>query len=208
MPRFVFLSDTHNCNEQIAVPDGDVLIHAGDATNRGTIDEITAFNQWFSNLPHKIKIFVAGNHDLLFERRPKLAQSLLSENIIYLQDSAIEIENLKIYGSSWQPRFFDWAFNLNRGREIAEKWHLIPNETDVLITHGPPFGILDETPGGDFAGCEELRKKVEEIRPRLHVFGHIHSGYGRQEKFGALFVNASNCDEDYLPVNQPIIVDL
>ena len=208
MPRFVFLSDTHNCNEQIAVPDGDVLVHAGDATNRGQIDEIIAFNHWFSNLPHKIKIFVAGNHDWLFENRPKYARSLLAENIIYLQDSAVEIENLKIYGSPWQPRFFDWDFNLNRGKEIAEKWKLIPNEVDVLITHGPPFGILDETPGGDFAGCEELRKKVEDIRPRLHVFGHIHSGYGCAEKFGVRFVNASNCDEDYLPVNSPIVVDL
>jgi Icc-related predicted phosphoesterase len=208
MPRIVLLSDTHNCNEQISVPDADILIHAGDATNRGQVDEIIAFNEWFSGLPHKHKIFVAGNHDWLFETRPKYAQSLLAENIIYLQDSLIEIEGLKIYGSPWQPRFFDWAFNLNRGDEIAEKWKLIPNEVDILITHGPPLGILDETPPGDFAGCEELRKRVEEIRPQLHVFGHIHFGYGTEEKFGVRFVNASNCDEDYLPTNLPIVVDL
>ncbi|HEX8197531.1 MAG TPA: metallophosphatase domain-containing protein [Pyrinomonadaceae bacterium] len=208
MPRIVLLSDTHNCNEQISVPDGDILIHAGDATNRGQVDEIAAFNEWFSGFPHKHKIFVAGNHDWLFETRPKYAQSLLAENVVYLQDSAVEILGLKIYGSPWQPRFFDWAFNLNRGGEMAEKWKLIPNEVDILITHGPPFGILDETPRGDFAGCEELRKRVEEIRPELHVFGHIHFGYGETEKFGVRFVNASNCDEDYLPTNPPIVVDL
>ena len=208
MPRIVLLSDTHNCNEQISVPDGDILIHAGDATNRGQVDEIVAFNEWFSGFPHKHKIFVAGNHDWLFETRPKYARSLLAKNVVYLQDSAVEILGLKIYGSPWQPRFFDWAFNLNRGGEMAEKWKLIPNEVDILITHGPPFGILDETPRGDFAGCEELRKRVEEIRPQLHVFGHIHFGYGETEKFGVRFVNASNCDEDYLPTNLPIVVDL
>jgi Icc-related predicted phosphoesterase len=208
MPRIVLLSDTHNCNEQISVPDGDILIHAGDATNRGQIDEIFLFNEWFANLPHKHKIFVAGNHDWLFEKRPKYAQSLLAANVIYLQDSAIEIEGLKIYGSPWQPAFFDWAFNLQRGEQLAKKWALIPEDIDVLITHGPPFGILDETPRGDFAGCEELRKRVEVVRPRLHVFGHIHFGYGAAEKFGVRFVNASNCDEDYLPTNPAIVIDL
>jgi Icc-related predicted phosphoesterase len=208
MPKIVLLSDTHNSHEQITVPDGDILIHAGDATNRGQIDEIVDFNRWFSQLPHKYKIFVAGNHDWLFEKRPKYSQSLLASSVIYLQDSSVEIEGLKIYGSPWQPAFFDWAFNLKRGKQLAKKWALIPNDIDVLITHGPPFGILDETPRGDFAGCEELRKRVETVRPRLHVFGHIHSGYGAAEKFCVRFVNASNCDEDYLPTNAPIVVDL
>jgi Icc-related predicted phosphoesterase len=215
MPRIVLLSDTHNCNEQIIVPDGDVLIHAGDATNRGQIDEIVAFNEWFSGLPHEHKIFVAGNHDWLFEKRPKYAQSLLAKNIIYLQDSSVGVEGLKFYGSPWQPRFFDWAFNLNRGRELAEKWKLIPDDIDILITHGPPNGILDAVSRGDWienTGCEELIKRIEEIaafgRLKIHAFGHIHCGYGTTEKFGIKFVNASNCDEDYLPTNPPIVVDL
>lgn len=208
MTQIVCLSDTHNCNEEISVPDGDILIHAGDATIRGTIDEIVLFNEWFANLPHRNKIFVAGNHDWLFQTNPSAARKLLDDKIIYLQDSSIEIENLKIYGAPWQPRFFDWAFNLNRGREMEEKWQLIPIDTDVLITHGPPNGILDQTPQGDFAGCEELRKRVEEIRPKAHIFGHIHCGYGREEKFGVKFINASNCDEAYEPTNLPILIDL
>lgn len=211
MPKIVCLSDTHNCDGQIAVPDGDVLIHAGDATVRGTIDEIVLFNDWFARLPHRHKIFVAGNHDWLFETNNRLARTLLDSSIYYLQDSSVEIENLKIYGSPWQPRFFGWAFNLTRGAELREKWKLIPNDTDVLITHGPPFGILDEVPRRYFVentGCEELRKRVEGVRPKLHVFGHIHCGYGTTEQFGVRFINASTCDESYEPTNQPIVINL
>ena len=211
MPRIVCLSDTHDCHEQIIVPDGDILIHAGDATIRGTIDEIIFFNEWFAGLPHQRKIFVAGNHDWLFETNDRHARTLLDASIHYLRDSSVEIENLKIYGSPWQPRFFDWTFNLTRGAELAEKWKMIPDDTDVLITHCPPFGILDEVPHRysiENTGCEELRKRVETIRPKLHIFGHIHCGYGTTERFGVRFVNASNCDESYDPANAPIVIDL
>ncbi|HLA95024.1 MAG TPA: metallophosphoesterase family protein, partial [Pyrinomonadaceae bacterium] len=203
------------CHEQIAVPDGDILIHSGDATKVGNVEQIAAFNKWFSALPHKHKIFVAGNHDWLFEKNKSIARSLLDADIIYLQDSSVEIEGLKIYGSPWQPRFFDWAFNLNRGPEMAEKWKLIPDDIDILITHGPPNGILDEVPrsfGIEYSGCEELRKRVARIaslgRLKLHIFGHIHCGYGTHDEFGVKFVNASNCDEQYNPTQPPIIVDV
>jgi Icc-related predicted phosphoesterase len=215
MPRIVCLSDTHNCNEQIAVPDGDILIHSGDATITGTLPEIKLFNEWFAELPHRYKIFVAGNHDWLFEQDREAAESLLDAGILYLQDSAVEIERLKFYGSPWQPRFFDWAFNLNRGPEIAEKWRSVPDDIDVLITHGPPNGILDGVMtkwGTENAGCEELKRRVAEIgsfgRLKLHVFGHIHSGYGVREEAGIRFVNASTCDEQYRPTQPPIVTDI
>lgn len=209
--RIVCISDTHNCNEQIKVPDGDILIHAGDATITGRVDEIVLFNKWFARLPHENKIFIAGNHDWLFETNNNYARQILSDEIIYLQDSSTEIEGLKFYGSPWQPRFYDWAFNLMRDAELAEKWKLIPDDTDILITHGPPNGILDEVPRKYFienTGCEELRKRVEQIKPKLHVFGHIHCGYGTAEQFGTKFVNASNCDESYEPTQLPIVIDL
>ncbi|HMQ04280.1 MAG TPA: metallophosphatase domain-containing protein [Pyrinomonadaceae bacterium] len=213
--RIVCLSDTHNCTSEIAVPDGDLLIHSGDSTITGTVEEVARFNDWFSGLPHKHKIFVAGNHDWLFEKDSSRAKRSLDPSIAYLQDSAVEVEGLKIYGSPWQPRFFDWAFNLNRGYELAEKWALIPDDIDILITHGPPYGILDLVPrkGWDEnTGCEELRKRVEQIaaqgRLKLHVFGHIHCGYGLHEELGVKFVNASTCDEQYKPSQPPMVVDL
>lgn len=220
--RIVCLSDTHNCNEQIEVPDGDLLIHAGDATGRGTVDEIHAFSQWFAGLPHKYKIFVAGNHDWLFERSSLYARSILGREVIYLQDSATVIEGYKIYGSPWQPRFYDWAFNLKRGAELAAKWRMIPLDTDILITHGPPHGILDEVPRFldatrqsyyiENTGCEELRQRVETLAEfgnlKLHIFGHIHCGYGQTEQFGVKFINAANCDEGYDPTQLPIVFEL
>ncbi|MBK8148075.1 MAG: metallophosphoesterase [Acidobacteria bacterium] len=214
--RIVCLSDTHNCNEQIAVPDGDLLIHSGDATNRGSEDEVSAFLEWFASLPHRNKIFVAGNHDWLYETNNELARRLTSDfGIIYLQDSSVDIDGFKIYGSPWQPRFFDWAFNLERGAELASKWRLIPDDTNILVTHGPPNGILDVVERPYFSentGCEELAKRVESLSVgghlKLHIFGHIHCGYGVDERFGVKFVNASNCDEEYGPTQPPIVVDI
>lgn len=216
MPKIVCLSDTHNCNEQIDVPDGDILLHAGDATINGTQYEVEAFLSWYSSLPHKYKIFVAGNHDWLYETENHIAKLMTAKfNIKYLQDSFVEIEGLKIYGSPWQPRFFDWAFNLSRGAELAEKWKLIPLDTDILITHGPPHGILDEVPRKywiENTGCEELRKRVETLaefgKLKLHLFGHIHCGYGQDEQFGVKFVNASTCDEEYKPTQPPIVLEV
>lgn len=213
--KIVCISDTHNCNEQIAVPDGDILIHSGDALISGALPELKRFAGWFGSLPHKVKIFVAGNHDWAFQREPASARKLLPSSVVYLQDSFVEIEGLKIYGSPWQPRFYDWAFNLMRGAEMAERWALIPDDTDILITHGPPHGILDivETKlGTENAGCEGLRKRVETLaaagRLRLHVFGHIHCGYGTHDEFGVRFVNASTCDEQYDPIQPPIVVEI
>jgi predicted phosphodiesterase len=214
--RIVSISDTHNCNGEISVPDGDLLIHSGDATVQGTDREVREFFDWFSKLPHPHKVFVAGNHDWLFQTDNETGRSLAAPfQVAYLQDSATVVNGFKIYGSPWQPRFYDWAFNLNRGREMAEKWAMIPEEIDILVTHGPPHGILDlvETKSGDsHEGCEELLKKVESLaangRLKLHLFGHIHGGHGIHEEFGMKFVNASVCDEEYRPVQPPIVIDL
>src|SRR5271170_4080000 len=175
------------------VPDGDILIHAGDATMMGRMNEIAAAGVWMRNLPHKHKIFVAGNHDWMFEKNPTLAVDLFNQGILgltdkpgstYLQDSEVTVEGLRIYGSPWQPRFYDWAFNLDRGAAIKAKWDLIPEGLDVLITHGPPMGIHDQiTPhlGSNHLGCEELMTAVERVKPKIHVYGHIHGGYGKTQ---------------------------
>ncbi|MDM7921771.1 MAG: metallophosphatase domain-containing protein [Pyrinomonadaceae bacterium] len=213
--RVVCISDTHNCSEQVSVPDGDLLIHSGDATINGTHDEISRFAEWFTSLPHRNKIFVAGNHDWLFERDNEAARLMLGNSVIYLQDSSAVVEGMKVYGSPWQPRFYDWAFNLSRGPALAEKWSMVPDDVEILVTHGPPNGILDEVPrvwGIENTGCEELRKRVDEIVGRgslkLHVFGHIHCGYGVKRIGEVTFVNASTCDEGYEPTQHPIVIDI
>jgi Icc-related predicted phosphoesterase len=217
--RIVCLSDSHNRHAALRVPDGDVLLHAGDATMHGTAEEVAGFDAWLARLPHRHKVVVAGNHDFLFEREPEAARALL-KSAVYLQDSGVEVDGLRIWGSPWQPWFFDWAFNLPRGAALKEKWDLIPEGTDVLITHGPPHRILDRVAGptsrvmatvtgrGSHVGCEELREAVFRLRPRLHVFGHIHESYGQESRDGITFVNASTCNRSYRPANPPVLVDL
>ncbi len=195
--KIIAISDTHGRHDQIDVPGGDVLVHAGDFCAYGTLDEVTAFNDYLGTLPHKHKIIVAGNHDWPFERDPEQAQKILN-NAIYLQDSGIVIDGVRFYGSPWQPEFFNWAFNLPRGSALAEKWAGIPDDTDVLITHGPPAGVLDRTSAGISAGCVDLAGAVSQrIKPKLHIFGHIHEGYGLIDKQGTAYVNACCCDERY-----------
>jgi len=209
--RIVCLSDSH-LQHDFKVPDGDILLHAGDATWQGAISELVQFSDWFSSLPHATKIFTAGNHDILFETDPALATSLLDKNIIYLQDSLVEVEGLKIYGSPYQPEFGEgWAFNLSRiDGGLTEKWEQIPEGIDVLITHGPPLKVRDELPlRNEHIGCYDLLQRVQIVKPKLHVFGHIHCAYGTYDApWGGTYVNASVCNEHYDPVNEPIVIDL
>lgn len=145
--RLVCISDTHNTHKTLNIPRGDILIHAGDATGQGTSLEVNRFLAWFSTRPHRHKILVAGNHDWLFQHDPDGAAQLLRANpgITYLQDSGVEIEGVKFWGSPWQPWFCDWAFNLPRnGPALRQVWNKIPLDTEVLITHGPPRGMLDQ----------------------------------------------------------------
>jgi predicted phosphohydrolase len=205
--RLVCMSDIHSLTPVVPIPEGDVLIIAGDICGYGTLDELKAFDAFLCGLPHPHKLLVAGNHDWPFARVPQQAIALL-RNATYLKDSGIEIDGLKFWGSPWQPEFFNWAFNLPRGAPLARVWAQIPEDTDVLITHGPPYGILDRIDDGEHVGCEELRATLPRVRPRVHVFGHIHEDYGVLEQDGTTFINASLCDGRYRPVNAPIVIDV
>jgi Icc-related predicted phosphoesterase len=204
--RLVLISDTHGQQERVQVPPGDVLIHAGDLTAHGWIEELPALNDFLGTLPHRHKIVIAGNHDFCFEADLAACARLLT-NAVYLQDEAITLDGVKFYGSPWQPWFFEWAFNLRRGPEIRAKWDLIPPDTDVLITHGPPFGRRDRNAEGERVGCQDLWDVVQQVRPTLHVFGHIHEGYGLTAGTPTAFANASSCDLAYRPVNAPLVFD-
>jgi predicted phosphodiesterase len=211
MPRLVLLSDTHSRHDELDVPGADILIHAGDATWTGTYNQIRAFGKWLRALPHPLKLVVAGNHDWGFETAPAAARRAIGDGrdgLVYLQDSGITVNGVKFWGSPWQPAFQNWAFNLPRGSEaLGRWWTAIPNQTDVLITHGPPSGILDAVDSMHL-GCELLLQRVKELQPRLHIFGHIHEGAGICESGGTTFVNASICDAQYQPTNPIRVVDL
>ena len=205
--KLIAIADTHGFHRSLEIPDGDILVHAGDLTRHGSLEDVLEFNDFLGTLPHPHKIVIAGNHDLCFENHRKACEGLLT-NCIYLQDKEVVIDGVKFYGSPWQPWFYDWAFNLERGSEIRAKWELIPKDTDVLITHGPPYGIGDLTTRGENTGCADLLDVVEETKPKLHIFGHIHEGYGVTANRETTFINASSCDHQYQPNNEPIVYEL
>lgn len=188
--RIVCVSDTHANHHKTQVPDGDLLLHAGDITRHGDLDDVASFDYWLGTLPHRYKVVICGNHDFCFEQTPLRARSCIT-NAVYLEDESCTIEGIAIYGSPWQPWFGGWAFNLERGAALAEKWAMIPTGTQILITHGPPEGILDRTNRGECVGCRDLLERVQIVRPVLHVFGHIHEAAGRIERDGTTFINAS-----------------
>jgi Icc-related predicted phosphoesterase len=204
--RFVCISDTHGRHNELKLPAGDILLHAGDFSKRGTLAEIQDFNAWLAKLPYQHKIVIAGNHDFLFEREPEQARDLINA-ATYLEDSGIQIAGLNIWGSPVSPRFFNWAFNRSRGEEIRRHWQAIPTHTDLLLVHGPPAGILDKTWLGQSVGCHDLTHEMERIQPGVVVFGHIHEGYGSLRQGSRLFINASSLDHRYRPVNAPIVLD-
>src|SRR5258708_3180249 len=195
--KLVIISDTHEKHHQIDIPkDGDILIHCGDITMNGSLTALNDFAHCFKDQPQKHKIAISGNHDRCFENAYKdRAREILAENnIIYLQDNGIEIDGYKIYGSPWQPTFFDWSFNLPRGKALAEKWSQIPNDTNILICHTMPFGILDEVPRSVFdlehVGCEELAKRIMQLKHlKLMCGGHLHHSYGVTKYNGITFAN-------------------
>ena len=187
--RIVCISDTHGYHESTTVPDGDILVHAGDICRHGSLADVEGFNRWLGTLPHRHKVVICGNHDECFQETPAEARARLT-NALYLEDSGCEIEGLTFYGSPWTPLFGGWAFMLSEPK-LAEKWSQIPAGLDVLITHGPPHDILDRTGRDEAAGSLSLFHRVFEVKPRLHVFGHIHEAAGRSEYDGTIFLNAS-----------------
>lgn len=208
--KIVCISDTHlQVGKKFKLPVGDVLIHAGDGTGRGSLRELATFADWFARLPHKHKILIAGNHDFGFQEDPALCRTLFAgDGINYLEDSGVTIDGVKFWGSPWQPWFLDWAFNLPRGAALKAHWDLIPNDTDVLITHSPPYGILDTVASGEDVGCQDLRIALARVKPKVHVFGHIHESYGRVQFGETLYVNAAVCDASYRPINKPQVVEI
>jgi Icc-related predicted phosphoesterase len=188
--RLVLLSDTHQLHREVDVPDGDIFIHAGDFTMFSeSMEVVVDFNDWLGELPHRHKIVVPGNHELFLEADPSEC-SLLS-NATVLINEGIEIEGLRMWASPVTP-LYGGAFGLSSAKDRKRLYAQIPEDIDVLISHGPPFGILDTAPtSGLHEGCSELLDAVMCIHPKLHVFGHVHGAYGVFQTAHTTFVNAS-----------------
>lgn len=214
--RIVAISDTHGMHRDIIVPEGDLLIVAGDITGRDSLEEIYDFNDWLYELPFNYKTVVGGNHDGCIEKAGCELSSIYLSDAIYLENNFCTIEHkgkkYKIWGSPFTPRFLDWHFMEDRGEKISKIWQQIPEDTDILVTHGPAWGILDEVRPAwkrGHLGCEELAKRIKELKNlKYHIFGHIHDGYGNKKEGKTTFVNCSICTEDYEPINKPTVIDI
>ncbi len=189
--RIVAVADTHTFQSDLGkLPDGDVFIHAGDMVRAGTLEEMEPVAAWIRDLPHRHKIVVAGNHDWCFATERDATCELFGDSVTYLQDEGCVIGGIAIWGSPWQPEFHDWAFNLPRGPALAERWSLIPDDVDVLITHGPPSGFGDRS-WDSRAGCEDLLQAAYRAKPLLHLFGHIHQDGGVWRDSDICFANVT-----------------
>ena len=213
--KITFISDTHTMHNELngQLPGGDLLIHSGDIMNSGfKKQEIHDFCKWFEAQDYTHKIFIAGNHDRMFEDHPLESNTIVNNyDVTYLQDDEDVIDGVKIYGTPWQPWFYDWAFNLPKGGPgLYSKWEAIPKDTGILVTHGPPQDHLDVSgaPSNEpHLGCAMLRVKVDAQPPKIHVFGHIHGSYGYKFHNGTHFFNASVLNERYVQVNEPMTVN-
>lgn len=203
--RIVCISDTHMRHKVLdPLPEGDVLIHAGDALSYGTEKEFWPFSIWMAHQRYGLKIYVPGNHDFFVQKNPDLARNLMKEGGCHLLiDRAVRYKEVKFCGSPWVPNLESWAFYGDR-MLLTKKFEAIPDNIDVLITHCPPAGQQDLV-SHSHVGSKELALKLAKLpQLKLHVFGHIHEGYGRI----ANSVNAAICTRDYEPSNKPIVVDL
>ena len=224
--KLTFISDTHNKHKLLTgdLPGGDILIHSGDISSMGYKHEIESFLTWFDKIDnYDTKVFIAGNHDWGFQTKPDQCRGLLTgyKTVDYLEDEELVLyldgpngdkpeENIRIYGTPWQPEFYNWAFNLPKnGPGLQSKWNMIPENTDILITHGPAYGFLDDVEGGrgQHLGCELLAERIKEIKPKIHLCGHIHTGQGHYFDGHTHYFNASVLNEQYIYTQSPWNVD-
>lgn len=210
--KIVCISDTHGGHVDVSLPDGDVLLHAGDVTAHGSEREFDDFLQWFESHPHSYRLLLAGNHDTYMEASMAEARRRCERaGVIWLNDSGTVIDGVSFWGSPITPRFHDWSFMRDPGEDIERHWRMIPDSTDVLITHGPPHGILDEVMRDDGSlektGCPSLLQAVRSISPKLHIFGHIHEGHGDHIEQGTRFLNVSTMNKYYRIHHPPVVVE-
>jgi Icc-related predicted phosphoesterase len=214
--RIIATSDMHGKLAQATLPAGDALVLAGDLLEDAPKDcadpvawqaeRLRELDAYLADLPFEAVLLIAGNHDLVLQERPDLGRALRGAR--YLEDAGCEVEGVRFWGSPWQPGLCHHPFFLADGGPAFELYRRIPAGTDVLITHTPPWGILDAWDPPTELGSRMLRARVAALRPRVHIFGHMHPSYGAREVEGTRFYNAALCDDEGRPVNPPHIIDL
>mmetsp|Transcript_29494 Transcript_29494/g.76149 ORF Transcript_29494/g.76149 Transcript_29494/m.76149 type:complete len:259 (-) Transcript_29494:213-989(-) len=220
--KIVAISDTHNCTDKFEPPAGDVLLIGGDFTGRGRYGEVQHFLKFIDTIKHKYKhiVVTAGNHEVTFDEKShsykeECKELVLScKDIVYLENTVCELEvgegenkeKVKIFGSPYTLKFWG-GFQITRAKERAFWDELIPDDVDIVITHGPPHRILDRVPMKGNVGDKNLMANVERIKPKLHMFGHIHEDHGAMVVGDTLFVNAAVCNVLYYPSNPTIVID-
>jgi Icc-related predicted phosphoesterase len=219
--KLVCISDTHGEHEKVKIPECDVLIHAGDLTPRGESIYLQSLFAWFEKQPCKHVIVIGGNHDFLLQESAAEAKNSIidqaSSKIHYLEagsrlhDASYTIDHIKFWGSPYTPYFYNWAFNFperDRGSFARAHWDTIPEDTDVVVTHGPAYQILDQTARGPEVGCVALRDRLRVVKPKLHVCGHIHEAYGQKSVQDTHYVNASVLNLQYVLANGPVSITI
>jgi predicted phosphodiesterase len=214
--RIVALSDTHSFHRRVQVPEGDLLIHAGDISWRGELEIMADFANWLGELPHANKLCIFGNHEVGLRSGPNRGVALRmiqDTGATYLEDSGTVIEEFNVYGSPATPSFGDgWEWNYDRGMAIGQVWKMIPDDTHILITHGMPNGILDSVRElhRQPQGCEMLKRRIRELTQlKLFVGGHLHKDGCSKRLLGDVwFVNAAICDDAYDTTRSPVVIDL
>ncbi len=216
--KIVHISDTHGLHghmleewlfeiSEIECP--DVIVHSGDFMQKSmNWESAIEFIDWYANLPFKNKILVPGNHDCFLQKlseNSQLRKEFTPSNLHLLIDEAVIIDDIKFYGSPYTPAFMNWCFMLDKTQQRVH-WESIPQDTAVLITHGPAYGVLDQTGVASNAGhlgCPFLKKRIQELKLKAHLFGHIHGGYGKLDINGYSAFNGSSLSEGYQVTNRP-----
>jgi len=220
MTKLVIISDTHTYHNQLVMPPGDILIHAGDFTNQGRPLNINSFLVWLDGLPYKHIIFISGNHDITLcptkGQSPEFRRTIINQfkdlapRIIYLENEGTIIDGVKFWGSPYTPEFMGWGF-MKADKQLSSVWSLMPDDIDVLITHGPPsnLGLLSKNMQRIECGSKTLAARVSRVNPKLHIFGHIHEGYSLgKTKNKTKYINASSINYNFTRLNPPIVVEI